>query len=256
MVTILSGDAAVEEQMQVNQFLDNWFRTPQGLHVALAFANELKPFSEQFNGETLLQLGSCGDNIWLPNMRFKHQWIVNNCTTAEQSAVVSSLTKLPIDRNCIDCIIAPLTIELGGRNKALIDEMDRVLNPMGFLIVLGINPVSLWGCALRWGKLFGVEKSQRTASSSLWVKRALLRSDYRCCAQMNFYYIPPVVKEKSIRKLEFLNEMGKMIWPFPAGFYCLIVQKYQACFPNFLFETADAQLRQSKPSLQVSSCSR
>ena len=50
-----------------------------------------------------------------------------------------------------------------------------------------------------------------------------------------FLLHPPVTNKTLINHLEFLNQMGKMIWPFPAGFYCLIMQKYQPVGPTALF---------------------
>ena len=82
----------------------------------------------------------------------------------------------------------------------------------------------------------------------------MLHRGYTQCALTSFYYIPPVTNEFLIRKLEFLNEMGKMVWPFPAGFYCLIMQKYQPCSPSLLLDIADkGVLIQQESSLQATS---
>lgn len=62
----------------------------------------------------------------------------------QKSQIECALNQLPLDRNSIDCIIVPLTLETFGSSLSLIDEIDRVLSPMGFVILLGINPWSLW----------------------------------------------------------------------------------------------------------------
>ncbi len=91
-----------------------------------------------------------------------------------------------------------------------------------------------------------------TLTSAFAVKRMMLHRGYRQCVLTSFYYIPPVASEFLIRKLEFFNEMGKMIWPFPAGFYCFIVQKYQNCSPSLLLDLAeDGLLMQRKSPLHA-----
>ena len=118
------------------------------------------------------------------------------------------------------------------------DELDRVLKPMGYIIFWGINPVSFWGMALRLGHLSLFGDCKTKLHSVLSVKRAALERGYQQCALSTFYYIPPVSNKALIHGLEFLNEMGKMLWVFPAGFYCLIVQKYQVVSPAPLVDTS------------------
>ncbi len=242
----------LDEQANKYRALDNWFITPQGNRVAHAFAAEIMHVSEQFSGEILLQLGSCGDNLWLESLRFRHKWLVTPCIVPQKTALISSLTMLPIERDSIDCVIAPLTLEAFEHGKNPIDEIDRVLKPMGYAIFWGMNPCGFWGMALRRHRLNCFGPGSATLLSSLALKRMMLQRGYRQCALTSFYYIPPVSSEFLIGRLSFLNEMGKMIWPFPAGFYCLIVQKYQHCPPRVLADVVAAEiLMQQKASLQA-----
>lgn len=242
----------LDEQANKYRALDNWFLTPQGIRVAHAFASELMQISEPFRGENLLQLGSCGDNLWLPQFKFRHQLVVTPCSISQKTSLMASLTMLPIERDSIDCVIAPLTLEAFPRDKNPIDEIDRVLKPMGYAIFFGINPCSFWGLALRWRYLSCFGAGAGVAVSSLAIKRRMLHRGYRQCALTSFYYIPPVNKLSLIRKSEFFNEMGKMIWPFPAGFYCFIVQKYQPSSPSVLINTVDETLLlQQKTTIQA-----
>jgi len=233
--------------------MDTWFKTPQGRRVADAFTAELAPIYEQLKGERLLQLGSCGENRWLSLLKFNVKWLINPCLLPPKTAAVSSLTALPIERDSIDCIIAPLTLEAFERPKSPIDEIDRILKPMGYVIFFGVNPLSFWGAALRWNylKCFGVVSSV-TLMSSMTLKHEMMHRGYRQCFLDSFYYIPPVTSEYFIDKLEFFNEMGKMIWPFPAGFYCLIMQKYQYVSPFMTSKQAEEDLvLGKKTSLQT-----
>lgn len=242
----------LDEQANKYRALDHWFTTPQGNRVAHAFAAELMPASEQFSGGTLLQLGSCGDNLWLPFLKFRYKWLVTPSIVPKKSAVIASLTMLPVERDSVDCVIAPLTLEAFAHGRNPIDEIDRVLKPMGYAVFFGFNPFSFWGAALRLKRLTCFGHGVGTLTSSLAVKHTMLHRGYTQCALTSFYYIPPVTNEFLIRRLAFLNEMGKMVWPFPAGFYCLIMQKYQPCSPSLRLDMADkGLLMQQESSLQA-----
>ena len=232
----------LDEQAAKYRALDNWFKSPQGMRVAHAFMSELKAPSELFSGKCLLQLGDCGDNLWLPELRFRNKWVVSPCEGSKNSTLLASLTALPIDRSSVDCVLAPLTMEAFGEDKHPIDEIDRILKPMGYVIFFGINPWSFWGAALRFEGLHCFGDVRGTLTSSLSLKHALISRGYSQCMLRSFHYIPPVANKTLIRSFEFLNEMGKMIWPFPGGFYCFIAQKYQPATPSLLFNKYDDEL--------------
>lgn len=227
------GILLLQEEKNKYQALDHWFNTVQGEHVANAFAAELLDFSKQVSGQTLLQLGSCGKSPWLNLLHFRHKWQVSTCVSKHQKAVQASLTDLPFDRSSVDCIVLPLTLDAFCRDMNLLDEVDRILKPMGVMIFWGINPVSFWGAGLRWGRIpcFGTSVKTKPLTSLFSVKRAMLHRGYVQCHLSTFYYIPPVSSETWIKRFAFLNVMGKMIWPFPPAFYCFIVQKHEAAFP-------------------------
>lgn len=246
----------LDEQTNRYRALDEWFQLPQGCRVAHAFATELAQVSDQLNGGKLLQLGSCGENLWLPALKFRHKYLVNPCAVTSKALIISSLTALPVERDSVDCVIAPLTLEAFTGNKNPLSEIDRVLKPMGYVIFFGINPWSFWGAALRWRRLacFG-PGGATTLTSSLAVRRMMLHRGYRQCVLTSFYYIPPVTSEFLIQKLAFFNEMGKMVWPFPAAFYCFIAQKYEHCPPGLLAEVANNELIMPKSTLQAAGAS-
>ena len=212
--------------------LDNWFNTPQGIDLSGAMASELAHLNEFLYGETLLQLGNSGGDSWLKALHYSHKWYVTPYMNPS-STLISSFTQLPIDRNSVDCVIAPLILE-GFGSKNPIDEIDRILKPMGYVVFFGINPMSLWGCFVRLRRFSCFGPLNGKAKSVFLVKRAMLHRGYVQCNLSTFYYIPPVSSESLLHKLEILNELGKMISPCPAGFYCLVVQKQHEVPPDLL----------------------
>lgn len=228
----------VDEHISKYLALDNWFETPQGIRVAQAFSDELSAFQSQLRGEHLLQLGHCGHNQWLDSTQYRQKWIVAPSVQHRNIALATVFNQLPFERESIDCIVAPLTIEAFSLDKNPINELDRVLKPMGYIIFLGINPISFWGIALKLGYVPILGNAKAKLTSVISVKHAALSRGYRQCILSAFYYIPPVQNQKILHDLEFLNEMGKMLWLYPPGFYCLIVQKHEIISPNIVVKSS------------------
>ncbi len=225
---------SLNDQKNKYRALDDWFKTAQGQHVAEGIVASIKPAQDRLQGNILLQMGMCGTHPWLNHLDYRRKWLLSPYLGACDASIMSSLRHLPFERNSIDCIIAPLTIEALGHYKNPLDELDRVLAPMGHMIFVGVNPMSIWGLCLWLGltECFGGELP--SLMSSLILKQSLLNRGYRQCLLETFYYIPPIKNPRGLKRLQFLNEMGKMITLTPAGFYCLIVQKHQYSGPDLI----------------------
>ncbi|OGV26619.1 MAG: hypothetical protein A3F18_06510 [Legionellales bacterium RIFCSPHIGHO2_12_FULL_37_14] len=230
-------------QARAFQALDQWFLTAQGQAVSSSFIEELKSWKElkqSMRGDCLLQLGTAGDHNWLPLFNYKTKLIISPCTynyKNVQSAHVLGLIKaLPFAESSIDCLISPMALEPHSWPLHPLDEFDRVLKPMGYIVFLGISALSLWGLALRFGNLPYLARGLINPVSIFKLKHALLHRGYSLCYLEPFFYIPPAKSKKWLDRLEIFNELGKMISPCPGGFYCMIVQKYIPQHTNPLLE--------------------
>lgn len=212
--------------------LNKWFSTPLGINLANEFTRELKRSKDYLRGETLLQLGSCGNNQWLKQLNYIHKWVATPFSIKSANHIECTINHLPIDRSSVDCIIAPLTLEAFSGNFNLLDEIDRVLNPMGHVVFLGINPWSLWGAAIKLGRLDLYNDRITKMRTATNINRAFTQRGFNQRLLTTFCYIPPINNPNIINHLSFLDEVGKMIWPFPSGVYCYIAQKYELITPS------------------------
>ncbi|OYV54583.1 MAG: hypothetical protein B7X00_01200 [Legionella sp. 21-45-4] len=220
---------SLDDQKTKYRALDDWFRTPQGTHVANDFALHVALVADMLYGSTVLQLGNCGNNTALSRLPFKRKWVVSPCLDAMGTHVISSVKSVPFARHSVDCVFAPFAMEIVGWDNSPLDEIDRVLKPMGHLILFGMNPFSLWGLALRAGFINRLGNRGISLISPLLLQQRLLQRGYVQRVFESFYYIPPVRDLKWIRRFEFLNQMGKMLSPMPPGFYYLMMQKHEPC---------------------------
>jgi hypothetical protein len=216
---------SIQEQSKRFAHLDKWFSSSHGKYVAKAIAEELSHVKDFLSGERLIQLGGSVDKTWLSELRFQHQSFVTPQIKSTAQSFASSMNQLPIDRECIDCIIAPFLIDGFVSKESVIDELDRILKPMGYIVFFGVNPISLWGLWLKFSghNFFGPLKG--FPKSVIALKCMMLQRGYSQSYCSEFYFIPPVRQKSTIKAFSFLNQVGKMISPTPSAFYCLVMQK-------------------------------
>lgn len=226
-------------QAKKYELLNKWFDTNQGARVARAFNEEIEKIAQYISGKYLLQIGATGSNDLLDNMRFRNKIIVGPSLKICNTQTYAVFENLPFHDNSIDCILAPFSMELFPNNNDIIAELDRVLKSKGFMIFLGINPCSLWGMYAFLQKIKALSKFPLKLRSVLNLKKIFFTLGYTQSYLSSFYYIPPVENLKLINNLEFLNEMGKMVWPYPAAFYCFVIQKCEYGSQLICNETED-----------------
>ncbi len=189
-------------------FLEQWFQSALGVDLLHYFIKTLHKTSYPLVGETRLQLGNLG-RLNFHSVAYKHNWVVSPHLLLRDvnASVVGSFAKLPLANASIDCLISPLIIDCLRPFDLLIDEMDRVLSPMGHIVFFGLNRCSLWNF---WFQ-FLAGKPEDTL-------------DIKTISSYSLY--------KTMRKRGYVRQHFSTIktckFPLLPGFYCLIVQKIDA----------------------------
>lgn len=211
-------------KIELKQNLDNWFLSAQGLDVADGFIHHLAELKQFLQGRHLLQIGSAGKNIWLQHLNYRYKTILAPKNVGVSKNIITNIYSMPIRNESVDCVLMPLILEQIKYPYRLLKEIDNIITPGGFIIILSVNIFSLWGLymKLRGNKILD---SKPRLLSSFSVKKFLSSLSYMQYCHKSFYGIPPLKNKQTLEKMEFINEMGKMIWPFSAGFYTLIMQK-------------------------------
>lgn len=225
-----------------NQF-NVWLTRPQGAAVSHSFGSELLSHQDQLQGNVLLQLGGAIDNSWLSSLAYHQKWVGSSKDSDALMSLKLDFQDLPFDRHSVDCVMLPLTLEQQDNHESdLLDEIDRITKSSGYLVIWGVNPWGFWGIANRLNLLGRMGFGPITCRSPMSIKRALAQRGYDVCSLNGFYFLPPVGSMRSLRMLEVLNEVGMMLWPFPASFYCLIMQKWSPIQPTPILNVCNAIL--------------
>jgi SAM-dependent methyltransferase len=121
--------------------------------------------------------------------------------------------QLPIATDSVDVVFLPHVLDFVADPHQLLRETERILIPEGRLLVFGLNPWGLWGLwkllRQRSGKLpwCGQFVSQRRLND--WL--SLLGFEVEVNEPVMFR--PPLHNETVMNNLEFLERLGRRLWP-------------------------------------------
>jgi SAM-dependent methyltransferase len=138
--------------------------------------------------------------------------------------VLGESDALPLGERSVDVALLPHTLDFCDDPHAVLREVNRVLRPEGHVVILGFNPMSLWGLRrlvsrrprpAPWcGQFF------RLARVKDWL--ALL--DFEFTQGGMLYYRPPVNRE-TLDRLFFFEKAGDRWWPMMAAAYLIVAKK-------------------------------
>jgi SAM-dependent methyltransferase len=155
-----------------------------------------------------------------------HQWQIEAFQPANHTVdLLADPAFLPLATECIDVMVLPHTLEFALSPHAILREVDRVLIPDGYLIILGFNPFSLWGV---WRLLLAGRKKTPWDGRFLSVTRMrdwLALLGFETVAVRHHFYRPPMQQPALLNKLLFLESLGAKWWAFGGGGYVLLAKK-------------------------------
>ncbi len=239
--------AAVVPQWQA---LREWFETPLGRSLQAFEVNALRAVLPGLFGTVAVQLGRLGRLDMLDASVAPTRVVLDVLAAAggEDPVVRGLPEQLPFLPGSVDLVLLPHTLDFSDDPHRVLREVECVLAPQGHAVVLGFNPLSLWGlkralaCRPRpvpWSGHFF-----RLARIKDWL--ALL--GFECVQGRMLYYRPPLAREGVMDRLHFLDKMGDRWWPLAAAVYLLVARKRVLGVTPLPVEWKTARLRAGLPA--------
>jgi SAM-dependent methyltransferase len=196
--------------------LQDWLDTPQGRYVLRWEEERIEQAVTDVFGFHALQLG-------MPQCDFLHGNRIPLRARIGDAAPVEvycDLRQLPFAANSIDLIVLPHVLEFHEDPHQILREVERVLIAEGQVVIVGFNPLSLWGACRRLRRGQGFPWDGRYLSVLRlkdWL--ALLgfevnRGNFGC-------YAPPFKQQKWLQRSAFLELAGDRWWGFAGGVYMI-----------------------------------
>lgn len=178
-------------------------------------------------GKHALLVGVPKQNVLLKSTNIPLHYLIGPLNHHQQETVnhvEADLHELSILTGSIDLALLPHTLELVDNPRQLLTEVCRIVKPEGLVAICGFNPLSLWGIK----KIIAKHKQETPWSgnfiSSNLIKKWLLLADFQVEKYSKILFVPPITNPLTIKKMEWLEFVGNLCFPFFGGVYIVLAR--------------------------------
>ena len=125
--------------------LSQWFESPVGNAVLQAEKQLITPYLNRLFGYHILQLGCSSRHSLIADSPVGHKVIFAPEPDRSHKLPVADNECLPLAKDSIDVVVVHHALDFTHDSHTLLREATRVLRPGGQLLIIGFNPLSLWG---------------------------------------------------------------------------------------------------------------
>jgi SAM-dependent methyltransferase len=217
--------------------LTQWLQTPAGRYLLDWEQRHLDTALADVFGFHALQLG-LPELDALRGNRMPHRWVASADPSAPSRngiALHCDYDALPFDSASLDLVVLPHTLEIARDPHLTLREVDRVLMPEKRVVIVGFNPMSLWGLRQRVGRMRrrlarGTTRQLYLPSAGDFIGYRRLRDWLRLLsfeveAGRFGCYLPPVVSEKWMNRFGWMEAAGDRWWPVFGAVYFVVAVK-------------------------------
>lgn len=225
--------------------LRKWYQRPFGQLLASAEKAELDRILPNLFGYHLLQVG-VGEPGLLSSSRILHRvtmtidedslgedrlqdsGTLNSKTTGStmtDSRIRGCPESMPVAPDSVDALLLNHALECTADPHQVLRESERILLPEGNIVILGFNPISLWGISRL---LHFRSKKVPWSCRILTIRRIkdwLALLGFEVTFSRQFFFRPPVQHQGVISRLQFLERWGARLWPILGSVYVLTARK-------------------------------
>lgn len=225
--------------------LGAWLQTPIGRYLLAWEQRHLDEVVVDLFGFHALQLGLPELDALRAN-RMPHRWVATEVAEpaprlgaeAGKAPVAVALhcdfDALPFDSASLDLVVLPHSLELARDPHLTLREVERVLMPEGRVVILGLNPASLWGLRQRAGRvrrrLWRRHQGLFLPAEGDFIGYRRLRDWLRLLsfeveAGRFGGYLPPLHSEKWLERFSWMERTGDRWWPVFGALYYIVAVK-------------------------------
>jgi len=205
--------------------LGQWFGSPLGQSLQAQEAHLLRTVLPNLYGTVAAQLGRIGSLDLMDSCNAPTRILLDDHVVSDRCGVRSIPEELPLDTKSTDVVLLPHTLDFCADPHQVLREVNRILRPEGHVVLLGFNPVSLWGLRrlvtrrprmAPWnGNFFRLSR----------IKDWLGLLDFEPTHGLMLHYRPPLRNERLMQRLLFLDKMGDRWWPMMGAVYLVVAKK-------------------------------
>lgn len=201
---------------------DHWLAQFLGTHILEAEQKLLARIYAECYGKHAVLIGVPRQHMLLKSSVMSNRVIISPLINKHKHIqnIESDFYELPIIPGSVDLVILPHTLEFIDNPHRLLVEACRIVKPEGDIIILGFNPLSLWGLKKYLVKRKSIPWDGNFICTSK-VIRWLKLADFQIIQQEMLLFRPPISQENIFQKLQFLEWIGRKCFTPFGGVYAL-----------------------------------
>ena len=219
---------------QFNQDVRNWFQSPLGQCVLATKERVLEQLLPAYFGYHLFQM-SPQERPLFESSVIQHKVkitadgsfqapVESDAVVSFDDAMAARVDQLPFAEDSLDVVLLHHMMEFSQNPQTLLREAARVSLPMGHLVIVGFNPLSLWGMYKPVGKLRKrlpwMGRFVPPGQLMDWLTLLNFKIDR---VQYSMYGLPTVRSSQSLP--DFSHGLSRNAnWPF-GGVYVIVARK-------------------------------
>jgi SAM-dependent methyltransferase len=176
-----------------------------------------------------LGLGVPGGLAALAASRMSHRVVVETGLErlGHAQVLVDGFESLPFASESLDLVVMPHTLEFASNPHEVCREAARVLRPEGRLVILGLNPMSLWRLQQGIGRSAGAAVLPKEGQ---WIGLPRVRDWLKllsCEVDNTQYglYRPLCGSDRWLQRFGFMERAGDWWWPICGAVYMISAVK-------------------------------
>ena len=209
------------------QDFEHWFQTPLGRQLLATERAQVERYCEGVFGVRHLEL-AISHRLPVSGLgNCAHRIIATRRWTQDMPSgiLVCDPEELPFGSGTIDLVVLHHVLDFSPSPHQALRECHRVLKGSGHLVIVGFNPLSLWGL----GKL--ISRGKKAPWSGRFIRRSRLEDwlellDFSIQMRAFQFFRPPVQSVGLLHRLQFLERWFSLGSGLPGGaFYIVLAEK-------------------------------
>lgn len=208
-----------------------WPTTPLGRVLATHERQLLKSVMPSMYQAVCIQIdGLEGDSVLDLTTGGVSFYVSEEKTVGVGSAahVLARPASLPFAARSVDLVVLSHVLEFSDHPHEILREVEQILAPGGHIVLIGFNPLSLWGLRLLLSRLTRRSGSRPWRGS--WLTLSRIRDWVRLLGlestggRIGVYGLP-IQSERLNQRFAFMDTMGARWWPGIGAVYAVVVMK-------------------------------
>ncbi|MEH6617757.1 MAG: class I SAM-dependent methyltransferase [Porticoccus sp.] len=130
--------------------LDSWFQTHHGQYLLQREREALIQVMPELGAHRMMRLGVTSNQLLTGEFNHLHSFSIGaQSDTQTDCEVTADYDSLPLPSETVDTVLLHHSLEFSQYPHEVLKEVARVLTPCGHLVLVVLNPISLFGLA-KW----------------------------------------------------------------------------------------------------------